>query len=39
MDDLYNVIVNNPVVFTIAVILAVIVVFGIIKKLFNSAIF
>ncbi|NOZ09327.1 MAG: hypothetical protein GXO91_10725 [FCB group bacterium] len=35
MDELYQVIVNNPVIFTIAVILAVIVVLGIIKKLFK----
>ena len=38
MLDLYNIIINDPVYITIAVLLAVAVVFSIVKKLFKFAI-
>ena len=37
MLDLYNIIINDPVYITIAVILAIAVVFSVIKKLFKFA--
>ena len=37
MLDLYNIIINDPVYITIAVILAIAVVFSVVKKLFKFA--
>ena len=37
MLDLYNIIINDPVYITIAVILAIVVVFSVVKKLFKFA--
>ena len=38
MLDLYNIIINDPVYITIAVILAIAVVFSVVKKLFKFAV-
>ena len=38
MIDLYNIIINDPVYIAIAVILAVVVVFTVVKKLFKFAV-
>ena len=38
MLDLYNIIINDPVYITIAVILAIAVIFSVVKKLFKLAV-